>query len=153
MSRARPNACLERPSASAGRGLLARETFHDQVLARSAGRCVMCASKAVDAHHILERKLFPDGGFYLDNGAAVCETHHWDCETTRLSVAEIRRACGITRIVLPPGFTAAHDYDKWGNRLRADGLREPGPLFEDTGCRRALAAGGVLGLFVPKGTP
>ncbi len=134
-------------------GLLSREAFHAQVFARSAGRCVMCAAPAVDAHHILERKLFADGGLYLDNGAAVCEAHHWACETTQLSVCEVRRAGGISRIVLPAGLAPGFDYDKWGNRLRADGLREPGPLFEDTGCRRALAAGGVLGLFVPKGTP
>lgn len=107
----------------------------------------------MDAHHILERKLFPDGGYYLGNGAAVCEAHHWQCETTALSVDAVRKVAGIALPVLPPGFEAGTTYDKWGNVIRADGLREPGPLFEDTGCRKALAAGGFLGLFVPKGTP
>ena len=37
--------------------------------------------------------------------------------------------------------------------LCADGLREAGPLFHDPGCRKALAAGGFLGLFVPADTP
>lgn len=133
-------------------GLLTREEFSKQVLLRSGGRCVFCGALAVDAHHILDRKLFTDGGYYLDNGAAVCEAHHWDCETTRLSVEETRKAAGIVRTCLPPQWSPTTRYDKWGNVLREDGLREPGPLFEDTGCRRALREGGVLGRFVPKGT-
>lgn len=106
----------------------------------------------MDAHHIIERKLYPDGGYYLSNGAAVCEDHHWDCETTRLSVEDIRSAAGIVAPMLPPGFDVRTVYDKWGNQVRPDGLREPGPLFHDTGAHKALAAGGKLGLFVPKGT-
>jgi hypothetical protein len=132
--------------------LLSRDEFKRAVFARSRGTCVFCSRAAVDPHHILERKLYPEtGGYFLSNGAAVCEQHHWDCETTTLSVAEVRAAAGITAPALPPGLAPEHDYDKWGNRIRPDGLREPGPLFADTGARRALAAGGKLGLFVPKG--
>ena len=133
--------------------LLSRETFKAQVLARNRGRCVFCESDADAAHHILERKLFSDGGYYLDNGAAVCEAHHWACETTALSVAEVRQQAGITNLVLPPDLCAESTYDKWGNRLRADGLLEEGPLAQDPGMRKALAAGGKLGFLVPAGTP
>lgn len=129
--------------------LLTREAFKTQVLARSAGRCIFCARPAVDAHHILERKLFADGGYYLANGAAVCETHHWDCETMRVSVEAVRAAAGITEVCVPPGFDPAAVYDKWGNRQRADGTWAAGPLFADTGARRALAHGGRLGLVWP----
>jgi hypothetical protein len=133
--------------------LLTREDFKRLVFARSGGRCVFCALPAVDPHHILERKLFPEtGGYFLSNGAAVCQEHHWNCETTELSVEDVRSAAGINQAVLPPGFDSKQIYDKWGNRLRADGLWEPGPLFFDTGARKALAAGGKLGLFVPKGS-
>jgi len=133
--------------------LLTREEFDRQVKARSRGRCVCCSLPAVDAHHILERKLWPDGGYYLLNGAAVCEVHHWRAETTLLSVEDVRAAAGIQEILLPPRFEPTARYDKWGNRIRADGMREPGPLFEDTGCRKVLGHAGLLGLFVPAGTP
>ena len=132
--------------------LLTREAFKEQVFARNRGRCVFCDAPAVDPHHILERKLFPDGGYYLANGAAVCDVHHWECETTKRSVEEVRAAAGIHAAMLPDILEAGHSYDKWGNRIRPDGLREPGPLFSDSGARKALAAGGKLGLFVPKGT-
>lgn len=133
--------------------LLGREAFRTAVLDRSRQRCVLCGRPALDAHHILERKLFSDGGYYLANGAAVCADCHLDCETTRVPVERVRAAAGIARAVLPPGFSADDKFDKWGNRVRADGLREPGPLFDDEGCRRALAAGGFLGHFVPAGSP
>lgn len=133
--------------------LLSREAFERDVFARHRGRCVFCTAAAVDAHHIFERKLFADHGYYAENGAPVCERHHWDCETTRLSVEEVLAACGLESRWLPPGFPPDATYDKWGNRIRRDGLREAGPLFTDTGCRRALQAGGFLGLFVPAGTP
>ena len=132
--------------------LLSRKAFRDAVLRRSDGRCVFCGAPAVDAHHVIERKLFPDGGYVLENGAAVCENDHWRCETGELSPEVVRRAAGILEAVLPPGFPPGSVIDKWGNTVRSDGLLEPGPLFDDVGARRALAAGGRLGLFIPKGT-
>jgi len=131
--------------------LLSRDEFKRLVLGRKKGLCTFCSRQAVDAHHILERKLFEDGGYYLSNGAAVCEEHHWDCELTLITVEEVRAAAGIINPVLPPSFNSAKKYDKWGNVLREDGMREPGPLFKDTGTRKALAAGGRLGLFLLDG--
>lgn len=81
--------------------LLSRTTFRETVLTRHGGRCCLCPSEAVDAHHILERRLWPDGGYYLDNGAAVCEEHHLACERTLISVEDVRAASGITRILVP----------------------------------------------------
>ena len=141
--------CIAPASALSPPALLDREAFARAVFARSGGKCVLCAAPAVDAHHILERKLFPDGGYYLDNGAAVCAACHLDCEHTRVSVETVCEAAGITRLVLPPGFDPSVRYDKWGNRFVEHGLREAGPLEHDTGMRRALAAGGVLGTLVP----
>lgn len=129
-------------------GLLSREAFTHAVIARSGGRCVCCPQPAVDAHHILERKLFADGGYYLDNGAALCAVHHLAAEWTQLSCEMLRLAAGIETLRLPEGFDPSASYDKWGNRCHADGTRSPGPLFADTGCRRALASGGFLGIFV-----
>lgn len=131
--------------------LLSREDFKQAVFARSNGRCVFCTAQAVDAHHILERKLFPDGGYYLGNGAAVCEEHHWQCETTKLTVQQVRQAAGIRVPVLPPGLEPNCEYDKWGNRVWASGLRSWGSLERDVGARKALAAGGILGQLMPAG--
>ena len=62
--------------------LLTREEFKKQVFARTNGKCCVpgCSCKAVDAHHIMDRKLWNDGGYYLSNGAALCEKHHLDAE-------------------------------------------------------------------------
>lgn len=131
--------------------LLTREQFKQCVFERSKGRCVACGQMAVDAHHIMERKLFEDGGYYLDNGAAVCNTCHLLCEYTTMSVEQVRQYAGIETIILPPLLDPVGIYDKWGNRIWGSGMRTAGPLAQDTGTRRALAAGGFLGLLMPEG--
>ena len=62
--------------------LLTREEFKKQVFAKTDGMCCVpgCTCKAVDAHHIMDRKLWKDGGYYLTNGAALCEKHHLEAE-------------------------------------------------------------------------
>jgi len=129
--------------------LLSREAFRSSVLERDGGRCVLCGATAVDAHHILERRLWPDGGYYLDNGASVCGRDHLRCEATEVSVEELRQACGIRRAHLPPHLYADHRYDKWGNPILEDGSRLRGELFHDGSVQKVLASGGVLGLFRP----
>jgi hypothetical protein len=129
--------------------LLGRDAFRQAVFARSQHRCVLCSEPAVDAHHVLERKLFTDGGYYLSNGAAVCAACHLACEYTQVSVEQVRCAAGITAPRLPVGLAPQHSYDKWGNRVWPTGLRSTGALAEDVGMRRALAAGGFLGILMP----
>lgn len=131
--------------------LLTREEFKTQVFARSRGKCVFCNAPAADAHHILERKLFDNGGYYLNNGAAVCEDDHWKCETTEHSVDDVRLAAGIVFTVVPKSLYTAVKLDKWGNRVWPSGMRTWGPLADDTGARKALAHGGFLGLMMPEG--
>ncbi len=131
--------------------LLTREQFKAQVFERSHGRCVRCGEPAVDAHHILERKLFSDGGYYLSNGAAVCADCHLACERTTVSVKDVWAMASIAAPALPPGWEPTACWDKWGNRVWPSGLRSVGPLAGDDGMRRALAAGGFLGLLMPAG--
>lgn len=57
-----------------------RTQFRNQVFKRDNHKCVICSSPAEDVHHILERRLFPDGGYELGNGASVCGTCHIKCE-------------------------------------------------------------------------
>lgn len=129
--------------------LLTRDQFREGVFKRDGHKCVFCDKPAKDAHHILERRLWPDGGYYLENGASVCEEHHLACERTLISVEDVRHACGITKIVVPPHLYDDHIYDKWGNPVLDDGRRGKGELFFDSSVQYVLNEGGVLDLFTP----
>jgi hypothetical protein len=124
--------------------LLSRES----VFRRDNHQCIICKSPAKDAHHILERRLFPDGGYYLDNGASLCEEHHIQAETTVLSTQEIRTILNIKTPVLPEHFYKDQEYDKWGNIILPDGKRLKGELFNDESLQKILDQGEVLDLFV-----
>lgn len=52
-----------------GEKLLERAPFVGAVFARDANTCVLCGVAAINAHHILDRKLYVDGSYYLSNGA------------------------------------------------------------------------------------
>lgn len=127
--------------------LLSRDEFREAVFARDKYKCVMCGAPAVDAHHIIERRLFSDGGYYINNGSSLCESHHLDAEKTVISCEQIRAAAGITILVLPPHFYKDVEYDKWGNIIQPDGTRLKGELFHDESVQKILTAGGVLGKF------
>jgi hypothetical protein len=127
--------------------LLSRDDFRESVYARDKFRCVVCGEPGVDAHHIIERRLFPDGGYYLDNGVTVCATHHLDCERTLISPDELRAMRGINQVVLPGHLYSDEQYDKWGNIMLANGQRLKGELFFDESVQKVLADGGVLDLF------
>ncbi|HEX6290928.1 MAG TPA: RNA ligase family protein [Herpetosiphonaceae bacterium] len=127
--------------------LLTRTQFRDAVFERDHHRCVICGAPAQDAHHIVERRLWPDGGYYLQNGASLCADHHIAAEQTTLSCDDIRQAAGIRQILLPPQFYDADRIDKWGNYEVANGTRLRGELFDDESVQRILRAGGVHHLF------
>ena len=67
--------------------LLTREEFKKQVFSKTNGKCCVpdCSCDAVDAHHIMDRKLWYDGGYYVSNGAALCSKHHLDAEQGRIT--------------------------------------------------------------------
>lgn len=127
--------------------LLSRETFRERVFSRDGGECVVCHMAAQDAHHIIERRLFPDGGYYLSNGASLCGRHHIEAEQTNLTVEKIREYAGIVAPAIPPHFYPDERYDKWGNIYLPNGLRTKGELFHDQSVQRILKAGGVLKQF------
>lgn len=130
--------------------LLTRTDFREGVFARDDHKCVFCGEPAVDAHHILERRLFSgdqQGGYFLSNGASVCEKHHLECEMTLISVEDVREACGITKPTIPDHLYDDHIYDKWGNVVLPNGQRMMGELFLDESVQKILGKGGVLGDF------
>ncbi len=127
--------------------LLTRDQFRERVFERDGHKCVICKAPAVDAHHILERRLWPDGGYYMENGASVCETHHIQAEQTVLSCDAVREACGIKDLVIPPHLYRDQPYDKWGNPILPNGTRLRGELFHDESVQKILGEGEVLSLF------
>jgi len=132
-----------------GRILLERDMFRMSVFERDRHTCVMCEHPAKDAHHILERRLWSDGGYYLDNGASLCSDCHILAEETNISVEDLRKACKIENPILPDNLYDEYEYDKWGNIILPNGTRIVGELFYDTSVQKVLRCGGVLDLFLP----
>lgn len=127
--------------------LLSRDDFRNLVFERDKNACVICKSPGQDAHHIIERKLWNDGGYYLDNGSTLCGACHIKAEETTLSCNEIRKACGIEKIILPEHLYDEYEYDKWGNIINPSGTRTIGELFYDESVQKILKQGNVLHLF------
>jgi hypothetical protein len=93
----------------------------------------------------VERRLFPDGGYYLENGASVCGPCHLEAEATTLSCDQLREEAGIKNVVLPPHFYEDQPIDKWGNPILPNGQRLRGELFDDASVQKVIAP--VLHLF------
>lgn len=125
--------------------LLSRIEFRESVFTRDRHKCIVCSRPAQDAHHILERRLFSDGGYYLDNGASVCDECHMLAEQTTISCEKLRTFAGIKTIVLPEHFYPEQSYDKWGNIVLPNGNRLPGELFYDSSVQEILKP--LLGIF------
>lgn len=127
--------------------LLTRDQFRESVFQRDGHKCVYCGAPAKDAHHIIERRLFSDGGYYLDNGASLCQEHHIAAEQTILSPQDLRELIGIKNVILPEHLYESYEYDKWGNIVNPDSTRNKGDLFYDESVQKILKEGGVLNLF------
>lgn len=121
-----------------------RAAFRDAVFARDGYRCVLCGQEAQDAHHLLERRLFDDGGYQADNGVSLCAEHHLAAERTEVSPDELRVAAGITEVVLPGHLSGDTRYTKWGDEELPDGTISPGELFGDESVQKVLREAGKL---------
>ena len=127
--------------------LLSRDNFRESVFKRDGHKCVVCKNPAVDAHHIIERRLFNDGGYYLENGASLCSSCHLLAEKTLISVEEIREKAGITKICIPSHLYPDQSYTKWGDPILPNKTRMKGELFEDQSVQKILKEGGVLSSY------
>lgn len=126
--------------------LLSRQEFNKKVFQRDNYKCVVCKNKAVDAHHIIERKLFDDGGYYIDNGVSVCSECHYKAEQTLISCNELRELAGIKQIVLPKHFYKEYEYDKWGNII-LNNIRLKGEMFYLPNVQKILKESGTINMF------
>ena len=129
--------------------LLTREEFKEQVFSRDHNACVICGLPGFDAHHIMERRLWDDGGYYLDNGVTLCSKCHLQAERTEISCEELRNAACISRILLPSHLDEWARYDKWGNPILPNGNRLKGELFFQENVQKILREAGMLALFSP----
>lgn len=129
--------------------LLSRNEFQVSVSRRDKGLCVHCGNPGLDAHHLIDRSLFDDGGYYLSQGVFVCSKCHLLAESTVLDCRELRAAAGITNIILPDHFESDERYDKWGNPFQGP-ARLRGEMFWNEGVQRLLEEAGLLGDFISR---
>lgn len=63
-----------------------RQAFRDAVFARDGYRCRGCGislpgvAQQLDAHHITDRNLMPNGGYVKENGITLCPGCHEKAE-------------------------------------------------------------------------
>ena len=63
-----------------------RQEFRDAVFARDSNRCRCCGwslfrdDLQLDAHHITDRTLMPNGGYVKENGISLCPGCHEKAE-------------------------------------------------------------------------
>jgi len=103
---------------------MSRSKFRETVFERDNHNCIVpaCSKDAVDAHHIIERKLWDDGGYVPENGASVCNEHHRLAEDNVIPPQAFWRWTDQTQnVLLPDGLTDLRsnstDIDKWGEPL------------------------------------
>ncbi len=88
-----------------------RNNFRNAVFKRDKNQCVMCGRKGkLDAHHIQDRNLMPNGGYVLENGITLCsgddqDNCHWK--------AEQYHATGVSY----PGYSPKDLFRKIGSSL------------------------------------
>lgn len=81
-----------------------RAAFRDAVFKRDKNACKKCGAKAsetlqLDAHHVTDRTLMPNGGYVLQNGISLCPVCH--------EKAEEHHSAGQAEV----GFTPDELYD------------------------------------------
>ena len=130
--------------------LLTRDQFREKTLERDEHKCVICKSEAKDVHHIIERKLFSDGGYYLNNAVSLCSECHILAEKTDVSCEELREYANIKEIVLPEDYDTNEKYDKWGNILLEGNIRLPGEMFDTEQFQKILGKDKIDRLFPVK---
>lgn len=81
-----------------------RQKFRDDTFKRDGHKCRMCGwnkdVEKLDAHHITDRTLMPNGGYVKENGISLCQECH--------VLAEIFHSTGMAH----PGYAPEDLYKK-----------------------------------------
>lgn len=106
--------------------LLSRDEFREQCFDRDNDTCLVpwCDEPADEVHHIIERSLWPDGGYYKRNGASVCNPHHQYAESNNIPPHAFWRWIGEDGVdpLTPEGVPV--NVNKWGPDGASDGRGE-----------------------------
>lgn len=92
-----------------------RHKFRENCFKRDNNECVVpwCDSEAVDAHHIIERREWSNGGYFAKNGASVCSKHHKYAEKNMIPPQAFWMWLGIDNPITPDGYDV--NINKWGD--------------------------------------
>ena len=110
---------------------MSRTDFRQACVERDGGECLSphCNNPVTadpdgpgEVHHIMERKLWSDGGYIPDNGASVCNECHRLAEDNIIPPQAFWRWAGIEDPPLPEGVRL--DSDKWGEPLEQPAWQE-----------------------------
>jgi hypothetical protein len=95
-----------------------RKQFRQAVFDRDENNCLVpwCDQNADDAHHIIERDLWDDGGYVKDNGASVCNHHHQYAESNDIPPQAFYLWAGINDPPTPNTIDTVHT-NKWGEEF------------------------------------
>ena len=90
-----------------------RADFRQTVFERDDGQCLVpwCLRNAEDAHHIIERAEWDDGGYFPNNGASVCHKHHKAAEKNWIPPQAFWKWDNLDPVT-PDEMD--HDVNKWG---------------------------------------
>lgn len=102
--------------------VLERNEFRELCVERDNHQCVVpnCTRKVTvdpetdgEVHHIIERRLWDDGGWYMDNGTSVCNFHHRKAEENEIPPQAFWRWLDIQNPPLPEDYDDLN-INKWG---------------------------------------
>ena len=76
----------------------------------------------MDAHHILNRRLWKDFGYRLTNGAALCSKHHIEAENGTITPRQCLEYMGVKKedIQMPEAFDGIMTYEEYVDFLMND---------------------------------
>jgi hypothetical protein len=104
--------------------LLIREEFRKKVLDRDGHSCILCHNKEnLAVHHIMERKLFDNGGYYVNNGASLCPSCHIEAEAGFIMPYKLWYKIGVEYedYTYPKSLNGCKRWDKWGQEIIYEG--------------------------------
>lgn len=121
---------------------MSRAEFRARCVERDGGECLVptCEKPVTkdpdgpgEVHHIIERKLWPDGGYIPENGASVCNEHHRMAEDNIIPPQAFWRWSDSEGAAVPERGKLPKDrvwqfpeyqIDKWGEQFETPSWQE-----------------------------